>query len=151
MIDVKVTSDLHRNRQPGGFLSPKERAGCQKWRRTKSIMKSKLLAACLPAFLVAASVTTASALEIQAESIRSEDGSRFQYSDNVEIRFAPDEAFEIAADEIAEQDGIAHYSGHARITFAAMRLEADTASLRADADGSHLIKSENADMIIGKP
>ncbi|MCK7614191.1 hypothetical protein [Roseibium sediminicola] len=114
-------------------------------------MKSKLLAASLPAFFVAASVTTASAFEIQADSIRSEDGSRFQYSDNVEIRFAPDEAFEISADEITEQDGIARYSGNVRITFAAMRFETDTASLRPDADGSHLIMSENADMTIGKP
>lgn len=117
----------------------------------KSIMKSKLLAAGLPALIVTASLTAASAFEIQADSIRSEDGSGFQYRDNVEIRFAPEESFEISADEITERDGVALYSGNVQITFATMRLETDKASVRPGADGNHLIKADEANLTVGQP
>lgn len=116
--------------------------------RTKSIMRHKLLAASLPVLLFAISIPAASAFEIQAGHIRSEDGQRYLYRENVEIRFAPEEAFEISADEITEEDGATRYSGNVRIAFKSMRLEADQINLIRETDGGQLITSENADLTV---
>ena len=114
-------------------------------------MRNKLLAAGLPVLLLSASMPAASAFEIQADQIRSEDGRTYLYRDNVEIRFDPEEHFEISADEITEQDGVARYSGNVRIAFKTMQLQTDDVRVSRTPDGSHVMSSRTADLVVGEP
>lgn len=111
-------------------------------------MKTKFLAAVLPALLASVAPSVASAFEIQADHVRSEDGRSYLYRENVEIRFAPEESFEISADEITEADGVAVYSGQVRITYKSMQLETDTARVERGTGGSHVITAQNADLTV---
>ena len=113
-------------------------------------MSLKRLAAVLAALFVMASSATAYAFEIQADRIHSDDGQIFEYRDNVEMRFAADETFEISAAAIEELDGAARYSGNVQIAFKSLRLVTDNALVTRQSDGGFVITLQSADMTVGK-
>jgi len=116
-----------------------------------AIMKNQFLAAGLPVLFLSATLSAASAFEIRADHIRSDDGVSYEYRDDVEILFASDETFEISADEMTEADDASLYSGNVRIAFKSMQLQTDKASVSRDPDGNLRIRSKAADVTVGRP